>query len=419
MTYKPQSENQSVLYKFGLLFLFGYIFLYCNSVQFLLSSYFEMIWTKTVPWFSKVAGASTEVAPKMTGSGDTLYDYYSNYFFAVLALIFAIVVTVVDYKRKNYRTLTNWMFLLLRYYVASQMISYGFAKLFYTQFGPPSLWELSGDLGDKTPMGLLWTFMGFSKTYCMFTGFAELVGGLLLLSRRTTLLGGLISFGVMVNVMMMNYCYDVPVKLLSTHLVVFSFVIISFWGRELLDFFALQRGYQPKVMPSVLSPKWQKIMVYVKWAVLIIYLGQQVNQSLKYVEMVKEYQKISSPLYGSYYVDDFVMYRDGELMPDPAPQIVWDELLFLENDRVVIKLEKSRPYSYQVVADSTDNSVMFKSQGSDSLSNVFHYEFFDENKLRLNGSFKEDSIRVNMHKRDPFRLMNSKFNWVQEYPNNR
>ena len=65
-------------------------------------------------------------------------------------------------------------------------------------------------------MGALWWFMGASIPYIIFAGAAEVLGGLLLVLRRTAALGALVAFAVMVNVMMLNYCYDAPVKLYST-----------------------------------------------------------------------------------------------------------------------------------------------------------------------------------------------------------
>jgi hypothetical protein len=64
-------------------------------------------------------------------------------------------------------------------------------------------------------MGLLWTFMGASAAYTIFTGLGELVGGLLLTTRRTALAGALVSAAVMTHVAVLNFCYDVPVKLFS------------------------------------------------------------------------------------------------------------------------------------------------------------------------------------------------------------
>ena len=67
-------------------------------------------------------------------------------------------------------------------------------------------------------MGLLWTFMGASAPYQMLAGLAEVTCGMLLFWRRSRLLGALLAIGVMGNVVALNYCYDVPVKLFSTEL---------------------------------------------------------------------------------------------------------------------------------------------------------------------------------------------------------
>ena len=57
----------------------------------------------------------------------------------------------------------------------------------------------------------------------MFAGFAEVLGGMLLFWRRTTLLGALILTGVLVNVVAPQLrLSDVPVKLCSLHLLAFA-----------------------------------------------------------------------------------------------------------------------------------------------------------------------------------------------------
>src|SRR4029079_8818976 len=79
--------------------------------------------------------------------------------------------------------------------------------------------------GESSPMGLLWTFMGYSLPYNGFTVAAGVVRVFLLFLRRTTTLGALIVSAVMVNVVMLNFCYDVPVKLFSSHLLVMAGIL--------------------------------------------------------------------------------------------------------------------------------------------------------------------------------------------------
>ena len=55
--------------------------------------------------------------------------------------------------------------------------------------------------------------MGYSRPYAIFCGLVETVGGLLLFWQRTTTLGALIVAASMANVAMLNFSYDVPVKL--------------------------------------------------------------------------------------------------------------------------------------------------------------------------------------------------------------
>ena len=75
-------------------------------------------------------------------------------------------------------------------------------------------------------MNVLWAFMGASRPYTVFAGLGEVLAALLLIWRRTGSLGGLVTIGVMTNVAMLNFCYDVPVKLYSSHLLVMAILVV-------------------------------------------------------------------------------------------------------------------------------------------------------------------------------------------------
>ena len=73
----------------------------------------------------------------------------------------------------------------------------------------------------------------------------EVLGGVSLIFRRTATLGALISFAVLLNVMVLNYCYDVPVKLYSTNLVLMAAFLAAPDFRRLLDFFVFNPRRRP------------------------------------------------------------------------------------------------------------------------------------------------------------------------------
>src|SRR6202012_5647978 len=105
---------------------------------------------------------------------------------------------------------------------ASQLISYGLAKEFPMQMPYPGLTRLLEPFGNFSAMGVLWASIGVSPAYERFAGCAELAAGVLLLVPRTTLLGALIAALDMTQVFKLNMTYDVPVKILSFHLLLLA-----------------------------------------------------------------------------------------------------------------------------------------------------------------------------------------------------
>jgi hypothetical protein len=196
------------------------------------------------------------------GSGDSTYSYVQALVTFVLALGAAAVGSLLaavtarqpgDLVRPRAALRTG-----LRWYLAIFMVSYGLAKLgtLYNQFSAPGLDRLARTYGESSPMGLLWTFMGSSRAYTAFAGGMELLGGVLLVWRRTALLGALVSVGVMLNVMLMNFCYDVPVKLFSFHLVVAGACIALPDARRLAQLFLGLGGGAPAALASAPTRRW-------------------------------------------------------------------------------------------------------------------------------------------------------------------
>ena len=117
--------------------------------------------------------------------------------------------------------------ILVRFFLCEMLLGYGFAKVFPLQFAQPSSARLAQQLGDMSPMGLLWTFMGFSTSYQIFTGAIEVLAGLLLTTRRTTLLGAFVTIASMTHIFALNMCFDVPVKLYSFNYLLMAIFLVA------------------------------------------------------------------------------------------------------------------------------------------------------------------------------------------------
>jgi uncharacterized membrane protein YphA (DoxX/SURF4 family) len=125
----------------------------------------------------------------------------------------------------------------MRFTLASILLAYGISKVFDLQFSPPDVRVLNERYGDSSPMELLWTFVGFSVPYTIFSGVVEVIPGVLLLFRRTAVLGALMAVAVMLNVALLNFCYDVPVKLYSSLYVLMALFLLLPDVPSLFQFF--------------------------------------------------------------------------------------------------------------------------------------------------------------------------------------
>lgn len=227
-----------------------------------------------MPWLGHhVLAIHGDISFAPTGSGDKLYDWLLAATFAALAAVATVTWSILDRRRTRYDRLAALLRVFIRYHLAVQMLGYGFAKVIKTQFPDAGPYVVSRAYGDSSPMGLLWTFMGFSTAYTFFAGASELAGGLLVLFRRTATLGAIVILGVMTNVAMLNYCYDVPVKLFSTHLVLMALVLLAPDARRLADVLVFHRA--TAAAPFAWTPahagwRWARRIVKAAFALFII-----------------------------------------------------------------------------------------------------------------------------------------------------
>jgi hypothetical protein len=185
-----------------------------------------------------------EVPSRFTGSGDGLFQYCTCFAYLILAAGATLVWTIVSEAWRHWRThrapdydrLHSLFRLVVSFHLMYMMLVYGAIKVWCSQFPPITDAQLEVTYGDSSPMGLLWRFMQFSQPYTAATGIIEFTCGVLLIFRRTTLLGALCSAGATFQVFLLNMCYDVPVKLMSGHLFLMALLLIAPDAWRLLGF---------------------------------------------------------------------------------------------------------------------------------------------------------------------------------------
>lgn len=354
------------------------------------------------------------------GSGDTTFNYVLDVSRLGLALLAALLWTALDRRRPNYARLHEWLRIYVRFSLATTMISYGSYKILKSQFPAPALDRLLQPFGDASPMGLLWTFMGASKSYNVFSGAAEMLGGLLLTLRRTTLLGALVSAAVMANVVMLNFSYDVPVKLYSLHLLAMALFLALPDARRLADLFLWNRPAPPARIEPLFGRRWihrgtlglrtLAIAAYVAWAVYGSY------------QAMKSYGDLSPkpPLYGIWNVDEMTV--DGRVKPPLlTDETRWRRVVFGDARTMAIQLVDDSRQRFSVKLDPAKRTLELSQRSDPKKLQHLAYAQPAPGRLILDGTLDGHVIHAALHRVDPrsFLLVNRGFHWINEYPFNR
>ena len=125
-------------------------------------------------------GLSNVLEYTASGSGDRLFDWIWYLSIILISVIVSSIWALVDRKRRSYELLNGWLLIFLTFYLADSLLFYGLMKVVAHQFSPPDLERLFQTFGESSPMRLMWTFMGHSRTYSVFGGALEAIAGLLL-----------------------------------------------------------------------------------------------------------------------------------------------------------------------------------------------------------------------------------------------
>jgi uncharacterized membrane protein YphA (DoxX/SURF4 family) len=336
---------------------------------------------------------------------------------ASLALVATLLWTAVDGSRPSYSRAHAWVRTYLRFALAAILFGYGAAKVFKSQFPDPSASRLLEPLGEMSPMGLLWSFMGASEAYTVFGGFAEIIPAILLTFGRTTLLGALMAACTLTNIVMLNLSYDVPVKIYSLHLLAISLFLIAPDATRLLDFFVRNRAVAPRTGPSRgggsrlrTAMTGAGITAMALYAIQAFTGARQLRDSSVRGEM-------QAPLHGLWTVEEFG--TDGGSLLAVKDDVRWRHVTLPFPGALTVHLMNGKVKWYQLHVDEVRHLLALTDRGDGSHASLSYSE--DREGLTLTGAVSGHTIRARLRRKalSEFPLRSRGFHWVNEYPFNR
>lgn len=128
-------------------------------------------------------------------------------------------------------------YLIIRYVLGLIMLSYGWIKILGLQFMlPADVYEYQ--LKDIDGVTLVWAFLGFSTWFSILLGLAEFVPALLLLFRKTKLIGAILLFPALFAVCLVNnaYGFSPHMRIFTGILLMMDLLLISAYDQGIIKF---------------------------------------------------------------------------------------------------------------------------------------------------------------------------------------
>ncbi|MDV3129406.1 DoxX family protein [Mycobacterium sp. 21AC1] len=349
-----------------------------------------------------------------SGSGDQAVIWVLVFCVLVVAIVATIVWSVLDRRRPAYPRLWAWFLTFLRLCVAGQMLFYGFAKLIPTQMPEPSLTALLQPYGNFSPASVLWLQVGSSQPYEIMLGAVEVAAGLLLFIPRTATLGALLGLTSMAQVFLLNMTFDVPVKILSGHLLLMSLVLLAPQVRRLANVLVLQRPSGPMSQPELFTgARANRISTMVQ---AILGLWVLVGCAVAGVQSWTEYGggRAKPELYGIWAVTEFSI--DGKpVAPLTTDETRWQRLIF--DAPGAMTYQRMNGELVDAPGEIDADSIVVSAPDGSALAD-FTVSRPSPQELHLEGRLAGRAVQISADRVDlnQFTLRNRGFHWVQEYP---
>lgn len=344
-------------------------------------------------------------------NGETMAFWIQTAWLLAFAVIVTLGWTLAARGRSDYTRAHGWFRLFVRLALAGQLIEYGITKIIPNQFEAPALSVLVTPSADLSLNTLLWTTIGSSPGYQIFTGWAELVAGVLLVIPRTVLLGAVVALADMLHVFALNMAFDIGLKLTTLHLIVLALILIAPDAGRLYRFFVRNREVARPFRDGG-GLRTKAVMVL---GVYLIAMQVWANVNFWYAEGGGAPR---SPLYGIWDVEEMAV--SGVSRPPVLNDYDrrWRRLIFDDAGTMEIQRTDDSFARFAAVIDESAGTLELTrpaSPANSSWNASFQFVRDGPERLVIDGSMDGVGVRAVLRRRneDTFRLLNSHFRWIR------
>lgn len=274
------------------------------------------------------------------------------------------------------------------YYVAGTLILFAIAKFCGAQFKVTNSEEYT-PLKELNNWQLSWAFYGRSYNYDLFIGVMEFIAGTFMLFGRSRLVGLLLAFGIYINIVVMDYEYEVPALEHAT----IEFIIVLMW---LLPYLSDLKKYFWDMKGKFSSKEPNKNSFFsVYFPILFVLLSSFFALYLRRANFFPP-----DKIIGAYEILE--LSTNGKVIELESGKYTKKPMLFFEARNAFILSANSRYYygNYEKKADSIFVFFDKKNNGIKSFRGVVHNDERIIKGLTNRGQFLEINMKEVRNEKD-------------------
>jgi len=196
-----------------------------------------------------VSSLTTIALLLMLGNSGTFKWFPPPVVFSLVAICFlaSLIYPVIWHQREKNRLVDSnkiygLLYTTIRYTIAFNLAAFGWKKIFGLQFVVPAS-IAANPMNEQPGEWLTWYYFGYSNVFGMILALIQIAGAWLLLFRKTFLVAAIILFAFMLNLTLINICYQMNAGALTMSLLLtlgIAFLILVEYKR-LVEFFLIAK----------------------------------------------------------------------------------------------------------------------------------------------------------------------------------
>jgi len=212
---------------------------------------------------------------------------------------------------------------------------------------------------------------------------------------------------------MLNFGYDVPVKLYSSHLLLMTLFLLAPHARRMASFFVLNRPVPPADLGRFADGRWPRARGVLKTAVIVMAGVMSVYGSMEVLKTRREFGR--PPLHGIYGVESFA--RNGRTPPAPlVERTQWRRVVFPFTGALSVTDMSDSTSRYAMEIDTAAGRMELWLRAEPATRYTLRYTRPAPGVVQMDGLLQGDTLSVRLRRMDETTLMawRKPLHWVTD-----